>query len=205
MHLGHKFQLWYILVFLFSDTIFICGWTCLSNCVYPTKKKAQKLCHYIKSLLMNSNNFIPPNRPRLPNNMVHHMLIQDILHHLISMKSCWKKKGDIVSTYQYAFIAEIFYQYVSPTIYHQKHTSTNHAMPYGSGKKKTTTTIHPSPSSSSQQGQVNGSNRPTVHPTALGLQKSCTVSKLETLTFTLFFFREGKKPNQQKSNEKSNG
>ena len=30
---------YYILVFLFSDTIFICGWTCLSNCVYPTKKR----------------------------------------------------------------------------------------------------------------------------------------------------------------------
>lgn len=117
-----------------------------------------------------------------------------------------EKKGDIVSTYQYAFIAEIFYQYVSPTIYHQKHTSTNHAMPYGSGKKKNYDD-NPSipviiiPARSGQR--VQPSNRPSNSSWPPKVLHRFEAGDLDF--HVVFFFREGKKPNQQKSNEKSNG
>ena len=182
--------------------MFISGWRCLSNCVSP-EKRTRKLCHsilYTKSLLMNSNNFTPQNQSQFPNTIVQHCGYKTSCttsYHIST--NPYEQKGDILYTLDlsiaFARFLTIFPPYL-PSLQIQsppkskafrlhftilsfgdwiprasKENTTNHAM---KSVKSTDTPIIP---------WVNNG------PTAIGLQKSCTVSKLETFD-DFFFFRK---------------
>ena len=165
---------------------------------FPRKKRARKLCHsilYTKSLLMNSNNFTPQNQSQFPNKIVQHCGYKTSTTSYHISTNPYEQKGDILHilhlSIAFARFLTIFPPYhpyksnhlqkarhlggISPfsvsvigSYRASKENTTNHAM---KSVKSTDTPIIP---------WVNNG------PTAIGLQKSCTVSKLETFDF--FFF-----------------